>query len=224
METAVAVTSRLAVAGGSRFSLSARPKTTKANSPPGASSSAAWTEAVPGIPARLPTPATTAALMSSSARMTGTIVVQPVTISERSMEKPTVTKNRPNNIPRKGAMSASTWCRYCVSESRTPPKKAPSVLERPRPSVTLEQRSTVPRVMARKASGDFDRMTKVKILSSTTLPRKKIIESARMPRAEAAARAPPRLPPPAPASRGTTTSSGTTARSWKSSTPKDARP
>mmetsp|Transcript_129737 Transcript_129737/g.361393 ORF Transcript_129737/g.361393 Transcript_129737/m.361393 type:complete len:239 (-) Transcript_129737:630-1346(-) len=93
------------------------------------------------------------------------------------------------------------------------------------PSVMLEQSSTVPRVIARKASGDFERMTKRKILSSTALPKIKMIPKAMPPRTAAWKSAMRRLaPPPDPARRGTTTNNGTTARSWNSSTPNDARP
>mmetsp|Transcript_56673 Transcript_56673/g.165815 ORF Transcript_56673/g.165815 Transcript_56673/m.165815 type:complete len:203 (+) Transcript_56673:1456-2064(+) len=105
----------------------------------------------------------------------------------------------------------------------TPPRNAPKVLERPRPSVMAEHSITVPSVTAKNASGDCALVTNMKMGSRRQRPKKKIMDSARPARPAASPSAPRRLPPP-PTSSGATTSSGTTARSWKSSTPKDARP
>mmetsp|Transcript_46775 Transcript_46775/g.138185 ORF Transcript_46775/g.138185 Transcript_46775/m.138185 type:complete len:248 (-) Transcript_46775:1219-1962(-) len=123
MESAMAVTRSCDISGESNSSLSARPRTTKANSPPGASSVAACTA---DAPERLnggdsAAPATMRPLTVIMPKIIGSSSIQALAMRWRSMEKPTVTKKRPSRSPRKGAMSASTWCRKSVSERRTPP-------------------------------------------------------------------------------------------------------
>ena len=44
-------------------------------------------------------------------------------------------KKKPNNSPRKGAISDSIWYRYFVSARSKPAKKAPRVLDSPMPVV-----------------------------------------------------------------------------------------
>mmetsp|Transcript_31950 Transcript_31950/g.71955 ORF Transcript_31950/g.71955 Transcript_31950/m.71955 type:complete len:412 (-) Transcript_31950:496-1731(-) len=141
----------------------------------------------------------------------------------QSIEKPTVMKKSPKSKPRKGTMSDSIWYRYLVSERRTPARKAPRVLLSPRPSVSTDMPTTVSRISDKKASWDLDLETKKKIRSSTNLPMRPMALRAMTLLIKAARRALP-IPASLPARRGIPTSNGTTARSWKSKMPKEARP
>jgi hypothetical protein len=76
-----------------------------------------------------------------------------------SISNPTVTKNRPRSMPRKGAMSASTWYLYFVSEMSTPARKAPRVLLRPSPSVRNDIPSAVRSMTPRNASCELEAAT-----------------------------------------------------------------
>mmetsp|Transcript_28111 Transcript_28111/g.33290 ORF Transcript_28111/g.33290 Transcript_28111/m.33290 type:complete len:218 (-) Transcript_28111:1837-2490(-) len=130
----------------------------------------------------------------------------------KSISNPTVTKKRPSSIPRKGAISASIWYRYLVSESRTPARKAPRVLLNPKPSVMNDILSTVRSMTPRKASCELELATVLNSGFNITLPAKAIDVRAiaalikAEPRAEA-------KPVPPPAKIGVTTNNGTTARS-----------
>ena len=87
------------------------------------------------------------------------ISAQRETISDRSIDMPMTMKNRPTRIPRKGRISASTWCRYSVSASSSPAMKAPSAIEKP-PSETAQLvPSTTNNVVATNSSALPDAAT-----------------------------------------------------------------
>mmetsp|Transcript_1253 Transcript_1253/g.3429 ORF Transcript_1253/g.3429 Transcript_1253/m.3429 type:complete len:318 (+) Transcript_1253:219-1172(+) len=111
IDNTVVDTSKEQVRGASMPSLSARPNSTKANSPPGASIADAWTDEAYDNPAVEKIMMITAAFTTSKPSKSGTMVVHSESTKLRSSEKPTFTKKRPSKMPRNGAMSASTWYR-----------------------------------------------------------------------------------------------------------------
>mmetsp|Transcript_2501 Transcript_2501/g.6023 ORF Transcript_2501/g.6023 Transcript_2501/m.6023 type:complete len:374 (-) Transcript_2501:258-1379(-) len=144
-------------------------------------------------------------------------------IKSRSISKPTEKKKSPTKIPRKGAISASMWCLCFVSDKRIPAKNAPSVFDRPSPSV----RKDIPRTDAKMAPTNASWLLVLATLSkkgfNKNLPIKAMILKAIAAFNPADPRA-SRRPPPPPARIGVTTKSGTTARSCRSKTPKEDLP
>ncbi|MNL61221.1 hypothetical protein D3C87_1851190 [compost metagenome] len=72
--------------------------------------------------------------------------------SEKAIDMPTETKNRPSSKPLKGWRLLSSSCRYSLSASSTPPIKAPRAGERPRACVASAAPITSARARAVKAS------------------------------------------------------------------------
>mmetsp|Transcript_27123 Transcript_27123/g.49039 ORF Transcript_27123/g.49039 Transcript_27123/m.49039 type:complete len:249 (+) Transcript_27123:400-1146(+) len=110
MDSTVVVTSSFDERPEIKERRSAKPKSTKANSPPGASSrpdcSADGPETLNAQLANI----TTLTFKISSPRSKGKIIVQELAKKRKSREKPTVMKKSPRSKPRKGAMFDSTRC------------------------------------------------------------------------------------------------------------------
>ena len=132
-------------------------------------------------------------------------------------------KNRPRNSPRNGRMSASIWCRYSLSASISPARKAPSAIDMPACSVAQPVPSATKIEVAANSSGF--RVPAISRKTSRTMNRPTNAITASTTTAFTAAR--PSTcgsPSTAPASSGSSTRNGTTARSWNSKTPIEARP
>ena len=144
--------------------------------------------------------------------------------ARRSMLMPTEMKNSPISSPLNGSMSTWIWWRNSVSASSIPARNAPSAGLMPADAVPADAAIAVSSVTATKNSGARDAAASRNSGRSTRRP------SAQIPAAAASAVATPMAsdaasePPTVPASAGTRISSGTTARSWNSSTEKVARP
>ncbi len=67
---------------------------------------------------------------------------QSLATTARSSDMPTARKNRPSSRPRKGSMSASSWCRKADSDSSTPARKAPMAMDSPPRSISSAAPST----------------------------------------------------------------------------------
>mmetsp|Transcript_3380 Transcript_3380/g.7735 ORF Transcript_3380/g.7735 Transcript_3380/m.7735 type:complete len:271 (+) Transcript_3380:986-1798(+) len=223
MDSATVVSSSLLSLGEIMPEREPMPIATKASSPPCAVSRPVRCAAARLTPNSLATSVVMVALPAIMVKSMARMVAKSVRIRPRSMEKPTVMKNRPSSRPRKGAMSASTWYRYEVSESSRPARNAPSVSDSPMPEVTKLMSRTVDRITLRKASCDPLLATRLKTGFRSFLPIRDMVVRVTMALTAAIPRALPRPAPPLPSS-STTISSGTTARSCSSSTPKDARP
>ncbi len=131
---------------------------------------------------------------------------------------PIVTKNKPSSTSRNGLMSSSTWCLNSVSEISIPATKAPSASESPAISVSHASPSVTSSTFSVKSSCDLRFATRCSHQRNTRCPPASSTASS----AAAFSIARPRVQPSSPgsaASAGITTSSGTTARSWNSSTP-----
>ncbi len=147
-----------------------------------------------------------------------------VQITRGSSSIPVVTKNRPSSTSRNGLMSSSTWCRYGVSEISMPAMKAPSASDRPKrsvmnaaPSVTSSRLSTNSSCERRRATTLNQRVMNFWPTNSSSARAITIFTAAR-PRVTI------RSLEDSPPNAAITISSGTTARSWNSSTPKMLRP
>ena len=136
---------------------------------------------------------------------------------------PMVMKNSPSNTSWKGRISVPTWCRYSVSDTSTPAMKAPSARLSPASSVSQAR----PRVMSSRFSMN----------SSSLLRRATCVSHQRMnfcPPVSSSPTSTVALTSARPSARsnssgeepsaGTSTSSGTTARSWNSRMPMIWRP
>mmetsp|Transcript_40810 Transcript_40810/g.89576 ORF Transcript_40810/g.89576 Transcript_40810/m.89576 type:complete len:280 (-) Transcript_40810:540-1379(-) len=217
------VSSSFTCGAGSMPWFCARPKSTNANSPPCERSKPVRSAAENFKLLIMHTRSTSAVLEmcspSARPRTTGALA----RASGTSIEKPVVIKKRPSSSPLNGAMSASIWNRYLVSASSTPAKKAPSVSDRPSACVKADIEITVSSVIARKAVWSFAEATILKTGCSRKRPATPMRESAVTDLTAARRSAAPSCAD-GPPSSGVTTSNGTTARSWKSSMPKEARP
>ena len=60
----------------------------------------------------------------------------------RSSAMPTLRKNSPSRMPRKGSMSASSWWRKLLSDSITPARKAPIAIDSPADCISSAEPST----------------------------------------------------------------------------------
>ncbi len=127
-------------------------------------------------------------------------------------------KNRPSRTSWNGRMSVSTWCLYSVSEISMPAMKAPSARLRPARSVSQASASVT--------------SSRLSTNSSSLLRRATMVSHQRMMRCPPVSSSPTRTAALSPAmasamssasagapSAGISTSSGTTAKSWNSSTP-----
>mmetsp|Transcript_31452 Transcript_31452/g.60638 ORF Transcript_31452/g.60638 Transcript_31452/m.60638 type:complete len:203 (+) Transcript_31452:1139-1747(+) len=133
-------------------SLTASPKVTNANSPPGARKRPARNAFIIDTPTRGPSIVTTASFPTRSAPNIAITLPNPLTSNLGSTVMPTVIKNKPSSKPRYGAMSDST-CRWnSVSASSSPARKAPSAELKPRLSVSRLVPNTTNRVVAAKIS------------------------------------------------------------------------
>src|SRR5438445_595344 len=141
----------------------------------------------------------------------------------RSSIMPTVTKNSPSRTSRKGLMSSSTWKRNSVSAISIPARNAPSTRDRPARPVTKASSSVTSSTFRTNSSFERRRATIPSQARISLGPRVITTASAStaLPRAMATAA------PSASAdwsSAGSSTSKGTTARSWNSSMPMTWRP
>ena len=71
----------------------------------------------------------------------------------KSMVMPTAMKNRPSSRPLKGSMSVSSSRRYSLSASSTPPRNAPSAIDRPSLTISRAIATTSSNAVAVKISG-----------------------------------------------------------------------
>ncbi len=134
-----------------------------------------------------------------------------------------VMKNSPSSTSWKGRMSVSTWCLYSVSATSIPATKAPSASDSPACSVSQARPSVISSRLSTNSSSLLRRATSVSHQRITFWPptSSKVSSAAALSKARPsdAASCGPVLP-----SAGISTSSGTTARSWNSSTPITRRP
>ena len=107
-------------------------KSTNANSPPCDSTAATLAALfVSQMPNSLANGNKTAAL-TAIRQMTISMIVTGCCINKpRLTDMPTAIKNRPSNSPLKGAMLASSSCRYSESASSMPAMNAPSTIDIP---------------------------------------------------------------------------------------------
>mmetsp|Transcript_55665 Transcript_55665/g.136635 ORF Transcript_55665/g.136635 Transcript_55665/m.136635 type:complete len:337 (+) Transcript_55665:433-1443(+) len=214
MDRATTNSRRLQSRSGKTPTRWARPKTTKANSPPWERINPVRRALAKLMPKSLPQVAMTPVL--SASRPATIDVTTPALARARlkSMLKPTVMKKRPSRSPRNGLMSASTWWENLVSASIIPARKGPRVSDKPRPSVRALVARMVNKMVATKASCDSALAANLKsgfksvAPAVTNKPKATTALAAEMPMALAMA-----LLPPPPAKSGVTTSKGTTARS-----------
>mmetsp|Transcript_29582 Transcript_29582/g.45162 ORF Transcript_29582/g.45162 Transcript_29582/m.45162 type:complete len:229 (+) Transcript_29582:440-1126(+) len=141
----------------------------------------------------------------------------------RSTSNPTVKKNNPTSIPRKGDASTSTWCRCFVSAMSIPLRKAPSVLLSPNPSVKNDIPRTVANITPMNDSTDPLAATKSNMGPRRVFPNSPIADKAIVICTKALATASLGLAP-FPARMGVMTSKGTTIKSCNKSVPKDDFP
>ena len=136
---------------------------------------------------------------------------------------PMVMKNRPSSTSWNGRMSVSTWCLYSVSAISMPARNAPSARDRPACSVSQARPSVTSSRFSTNSSSLLRRATSVSHQRITFWPPTSSTVSSAM--ALSAAHASELSMSCADvASAGISTSSGTTARSWNSSTPMTRRP
>ena len=135
--------------------------------------------------------------------------------ADRSSDMPTPRKNRPSKIPRKGSTSASNWWRNVDSDNRTPARKAPIAIDRPPNSINSAAPSTTSKAAAVMTSRAWAAANSRNSGFSSQRP---AANSARMhPTAIAdCVQGSPRSAPPAGASKATSASNGTIARSSSS--------
>ena len=136
---------------------------------------------------------------------------------------PMVMKNRPSSTSWKGRMSVSTWCLYSVSATSMPATKAPSASDRPKCSVSQARPSVTSSRLRMKSSSLLRRATSVSHQRIARWPptSSTVSSAAALRMAQPTSVASSSAPEP---SAGISTSSGTTARSWNSSTPMTRRP
>ena len=136
---------------------------------------------------------------------------------------PTAMKNSPSSRPLKGAMSASSWCRYSESASSMPARKAPSTIDIPAKSMSSAEPMTTSKAVAVNSSGipaaatverTGLRARRPPTISNTSVPIMMPISTGSKP-LSTPARAP---------SKGNIAMSGMTARSWSRRIENAARP
>mmetsp|Transcript_7213 Transcript_7213/g.13113 ORF Transcript_7213/g.13113 Transcript_7213/m.13113 type:complete len:273 (-) Transcript_7213:893-1711(-) len=224
MDTTTTPTSTLFSCTGSTSRLSASFSTTKANSPPPESSSPVFTLSGSVSPNLGPRAVRMPALNMMSPNSSAETVGRLLTITPGSTEAPVVRKNSASRIPRKGARSASICVRKFVSASSSPATKAPSVSEKPTALVSSPVPTATSSTSATKVSFDLAAATKLNTIRSTDRPAPRMRPSTT-----------PLFSSPVPTSAtcscrlprfscsvsimGSSTSSGTMARSWNSRTP-----
>jgi hypothetical protein len=136
---------------------------------------------------------------------------------------PIVMKNSPSSTSWKGRMSVSTWCLYSVSATSMPAMKAPSASDNPAASVSQANPSVTSSRLSTNSSSLLRRATIVSHQRIARCPPTSSNVSTTAALTSASASAVAKLAAPVPKA-GTTTSSGTTARSWNSRTPRTRRP
>ena len=136
---------------------------------------------------------------------------------------PIVMKNRPSSTSWNGRMSVSTWCLYSVSAISMPATNAPSASDSPASSVTAARPSVTPSRLSMNSSSLLRREMAVRNHFITFCPPDSSTASTTtaLMMAGTSVLNRSRVSPP---SAGMITSSGTTARSWNSSTPITRRP
>ncbi len=219
----IAASTGLASHSGSSERPCASASSTKPNSPACARYRPVRSDTPVVAPSRRASSVTSASLNSSGSTSSSATSPQWSTTTCQSNDMPMVMKNRPSSTSWKARMSVSTWCLYSVSDTSMPAMKAPSASDSPacsvsqaRPSVTSSRFSMNSSSLRRRATSvSHQRITRGPPYSSS--PTSTVALSMARPRALASASG------GAP-SAGTSTSSGTTAKSWNSSTPITRRP
>ena len=130
----------------------AAPISTKANSPPCASSRMKSGRSARGMPAVRAMTQSTAPLMSNRPAIRPKTAYGLVMSTAKSTLMPTAMKNSPSSRPLNGSTAASISWRYSDSASSTPPRKAPSAIDRPACSKASAITSTRSRANAVKIS------------------------------------------------------------------------
>ena len=136
---------------------------------------------------------------------------------------PIVMKNRPRSTSWNGRMSVSTWCLYSVSAISMPATNAPSASDRPACSVRYASASVTSNRLSMNSSSLLSRAMIVSHQRITRWPPTSSTVSSRAAFRLATASACSSSAGFEP-SAGISTSSGTTAKSWNSSTPITRRP
>ena len=127
--------------------------TTKANSPAWLSSTASSSRSATCILKKVARTNSTSILRQMSATTSARTSSGFSITTRKAIDMPTVMKNRPSSSPLNGCRLLSSSCRYSLSASSTPPKKAPSAGDRPRLSVSRAAPITSASAKAVKASG-----------------------------------------------------------------------
>ena len=169
-------------------------------------------------PAARASTVTRPSLNSTGSVVSSSTSTQRSATSRQSSSMPMLMKNRPSSTSWNGRMSVSTWCLYSVSEISMPAMKAPSASDRPAssvsqasPRVTSSRFSTNSSSLLRRATRvSHQRITRWPPTSSSAIS----TAALRAASASAASSMSGGLP-----RAGISTSRGTTAKSWNSSTP-----
>ncbi len=204
--------------GGMRLLPCASVSNTKPNSP----ACARYRPVRSDTPVVAPRPRASAVIMTSL-NSTGTVSSsstsgQRSSTSRQSSSMPMLMKNRPSSTSWKGRMSVSTWCLNSVSEISMPAMKAPSARLNPASSVSQASASVTSSRFSTNSSSLLRLATSVSHQRMTRWPPVSSNPTSTVALRPATARAISSLSGEAP-SAGISTSSGTTARSWNSSTP-----
>ena len=192
----------------------ARPRATKANSPPGPSSRPVSIAAGRGTRNSRARPAISAALMATRPITEAKSHTGSRASSRKSRPMPTVKKNTPSSRPLKGSMVVSMALRNSVSASSRPATNAPNAIDRPATPAATPVPTTTNSVAATNSSVVAEPATSRKMGLSSSLPRMTMSAMASAAWASASPRLASIEPPVRVPSSDMNSSSGTTARSW----------
>ena len=204
--------------GGTRSEPWASVSSTKPNSPACARYRPTRSDTPVVAPSRRASKVVSASLNSTGSVVSTSTNGQRSSTMCQSSSMPTVMKNRPSSTSWKGRMSVSTWGLNSVSEISMPAMKAPSARLRPkrsvsqaRPSVISSRFSTNSSSLRRRATMvSHQRIRRWPPVSSSVIST--VAFSPALPSASSRSSV-------GALSAGISTKSGTTARSWNSSTP-----
>ena len=145
---------RSRVAASSSRARPASPNTTKANSPPSASTAASrQAPRASSRPGRSPSANSSNDFTASSVATPAAISSGSVRIRCTSMPMPTAMKNSPSSRPSNGRICASSSCRYSDSANSTPARNAPRPALKPAACISQALPSTTSRAAPVNTSG-----------------------------------------------------------------------
>ena len=204
--------------GATRPLMAPSASSTKPNSPACARYSPVRSATPGAAPNRRVSPATRMNLASTGSVVSSSTRNQLSSTGRQSSFMPTVMKNSPSSTSWKGRMSVSTWCLNSVSATSMPATKAPSASDSPACSVIQARPSVISSRFSTNSSSLLRRATIVSHQRMARRPPTSRIVSSAAALTQASARA-QAMSLPLEFSAGISTSSGTTAKSWNSSTP-----